>query len=119
VLVGIMRGGWVILGPLTVAILIAIGLVVVLARVTNPVEHRTLVTWALAVVVVTVAVMTVTRHHVRMLYLEPTASLYQLQVSPQWGNFLLFAALLVVSLATVGYLVKRVLSEPATGDQAA
>jgi hypothetical protein len=69
--------------------------------------------------VLTIAIMTITRHQVRMLYLDPVTSQYQLQIAPQWGNFLLFVVLLLAGLATVAYMVKRVLSEPATGEEAA
>jgi hypothetical protein len=67
----------------------------------------------------TVAVMSITRHQVRVLYLDPVAGGYPPQVVPQWGNFLLFVVLLVVALAAVAYMVKRVLGEPASGDEAA
>jgi hypothetical protein len=40
-------------------------------------------------------------------------------VVPQWGNFTLFALLLVAGLATVAYMVRRVLASPASGTEAA
>jgi hypothetical protein len=67
----------------------------------------------------TIAVMSITRHQVRILYLDPVASQYQLMAVPQWGNFVLFVVLLLIGLATVAYMIRRVLSEPATGDEAA
>ena len=63
--------------------------------------------------------MTVTRHHVRVLYLEPATSQFSATVVPQWGNFLLFVVLLVIGLATVAWMVRRVLTSPAVGDDAA
>jgi hypothetical protein len=119
VLRGFMGGGLATLGPLTLAILLGIGLLVMLARATNPVEKPGLVTGVLGTMTLAIAIMSVTRHQVRMLYLEPATSQYTLQVVPQWGNFVLFALLLVAGLATVAYMVWRVLGSPATGADAA
>ena len=74
---------------------------------------------AIIFVVGSVAIMAVTRHQVRVLYLEPATSQFQAAIVPQWGNFFLFAALLVIGLATVFWMVRRVLTSPAEGDQAA
>lgn len=119
VLLGVMRGGLATLGPLTVSILLAIGLLMMLARASNPVKSPGLVSGTLAALTLTIAVMTVTRHQVRVLYLEPATSQFQATVVPQWGNFLLFAVLLVLGLATVFWMVRRVLTSPAEGDEAA
>jgi hypothetical protein len=119
VLLGVMQGGLASLGPLTVSIFLAIGLLVMLARTTDPIETPGLVSGTLAALTLTVAVMTVTRHQVRMLYLEPATSQFHAQVVPQWGNFGLFAVLLVLGLATVFWMVRRVLTSPAEGDEAA
>jgi len=119
VLTGIMRGGLATLGPLTLSILLGVGLLTMLARPLDPVARRGLVTGTLAAMLLTVAVMSITRHQVRVLYLEPVTSAYTKQIVPQWGNFFLFAVFLVVGLAAVGYMTKRVLSEPASGDEAA
>ena len=119
VLLGIMSGGAVTLGPLMLAILVGIGLLVMLARASNPVENRGLVTGTLGAMTLTIAVMSVTRHQVRVLYLEPVTSQFSFRVVPQWGNFVLFAVLLVAGLATVAYMVRRVLTSPASGADAA
>ncbi len=119
VLLGVMRGGLPVLGPLTVSILFGIGLLMMLARVSNPVEKPGLVSGTLAALTLTIAVMTVTRHQVRVLYLEPATSQFQATVVPQWGNFTLFAVLLAVGLGTVFWMVRRVLTSPAEGDEAA
>ena len=119
VLLGTMSGGIAILGPLTLSILLAIGIVVMLARGLDPAGHRGLVTGTLAAMTLTIAVMSVTRHQVRVLYLAPATEPFTLQVVPQWGNFMLFAVLLLLGLATVAYMVKRVLAEPAAGEEAA
>jgi hypothetical protein len=119
VLLGVMRGGLATLGPLTLSIVLGIGLLVMLARASNPVENPGLVSGTLAALTLTIAVMTITRHQVRVLYLEPFTSQFQAAVAPQWGNFLLFAVLLVAGLATVFWMVRRVLTSPAVGDDAA
>jgi hypothetical protein len=119
VLIGVMSGGLATLGPLTLSILLGIGLVVMLAKSLDPVTHRGLVTGTLAAMTLTIAVMSITRHQVRVLYLAPATEPYTQQVVPQWGNFILFAVLLVLGLATVAYMVKRVLTEPAIGEDAA
>ena len=119
VLRGIMSGGVATLGPLTLAILVGIGLLIMLARVSNPVEKPGLVTGTLGAMTLTIAVMSITRHQVRALYLEPSAAQFNFQVVPQWGNFVLFALLLVAGLATVGFMVWRVLTSPASGADAA
>jgi len=105
--------------PLTVAILLALGLLMMLAQVRNPVEKPGIATGVLATIVLLLAVMSITRHQVRLLYLEPVTSRIDQVAAPQWGNFALFAVLLVVALATVGWMVRAVLTHPATGDDAA
>ncbi len=67
----------------------------------------------------TIAVMSITRHQVRALYLEPVTSRFELVSAPQWGNFVLFAVLLVAGLAVVGYMVRAALRNPAQGAEAA
>jgi hypothetical protein len=119
VLLGFMQGGAATMVPLTLAIVLAIGLLVMLAKVANPVESAGTVTGTMAAIVLTIAIMCVTRHQIRAIYLEPATSQYQLEVVPQWANFGLFAVILLFGLATVAYMVKRVLGEPATGGDAA
>ena len=119
VLLGVMRGGFAILGPLTISILLGIGLLMMLARASNPVEKPGLVSGTLAVLTLTIAVMTVTRHQVRVLYLEPATSQFQATIIPQWGNFVLFAILMIAGLVTIFVMVRKVLTSPAEGDEAA
>jgi hypothetical protein len=118
VLGAFMRGGAATMVPLTVVILLAIGLIMMLARVTEPVKKRGTVTGTLAAMILTIAVMSVTRHQVRNLYLEPFRDV-PLATSPQWGNFVLFALLLVAGLATVAFMVRKVMASPAGGEEAA
>jgi hypothetical protein len=119
VLRGIMSGGAATLGPLTVAILVGIGLLMMLARVSNPVEKPGLVTGTLSARTLTITVMTITRHQIRALFLEPSTAQFSFQIVPQWGNFVLFAVALIAGLVTVGYMLRRVLTSPASGADAA
>lgn len=119
VLRGIMTGGLAMLGPLTAAILVGIGLLMMLSRAANPIDKPGLVTGTLATMTLTIAVMSITRHQVRALYLAPSTSGTEFLVVPQWGNFAVFVVLLVAGLATVAFMVRRVLTSPASGADAA
>jgi hypothetical protein len=119
VLLGVMRGGLATLAPLTLGILLAIGLLVMLARGSNPVDQPGLVSGTLATLVLAIAVMSITRHQVRVLYLDPYTSQFQATIVSQWGNFVLFSVVLVAGLATVFWMVRRVVTSPAEGDEAA
>ena len=119
VLRGIMTGGVATLGPLTLSILTGIGLLMMLARVSNPIDKPGLVNGTLGAMMLTIAVMSITRHQVRVLYLEPSTAQFSFQIVPQWGNFLLFVVLLLAGLVTVAYMVRRVLTSPASGADAA
>jgi hypothetical protein len=90
-----------------------------LSRVSNPIEKPGLVNGTLGAMTVTIAVMSITRHQVRALYLEPSTAQFSFRVIPQWGNFVLFVVLLVAGLVTVAYMVRRVLTSPASGADAA
>jgi hypothetical protein len=119
VIVGLMRAGPTTLIPLTLSVVLGVGLLVMLARSIDPVARRGLLTGTLAAMLLTVAVMSITRHQVRALYLEPAIGAQQPIVAPQWGNFALFVVCLVGALATVAYMARRVLTETAEGDEAA
>jgi hypothetical protein len=119
VLVGFMQGGAATMIPFAAAILIAIGLLVMIAKVSDPVSSAGTVSGTLAAMVLAIALMSVTRHQIRVLYLEPAARLHEYAVVPQWANFTLWVVLLLIGLATVAYMVKRVLTSPATGADAA
>ncbi len=119
VLRGLMTGGAATLAPLGLAILLAIGLLVMIARVREPAASAGTVTGVLATLTAAIAVMAIVRHQVRALYLEPVRSAYRLQAAPQWGNFVLFALLLVAGLAFLAYTLRRVLTERAEGAEAA
>lgn len=120
VLSGIMRGGAATLGPLGLAVLLGLGLLMMLARSSNPVDKPGLITGVLAAMTLTIAVMSITRHQVRVLYLAgTTGDLQGAEVASQWGNVALFGLLLLAGLATVGYMVRTVLRSPARGSDAA
>lgn len=108
-----------VLAPLGIAVLLGLGLLMMLARASDPIERPRAVTGVLAALTLAIAVMSVVRHQVRELYLEPVARAFTLDSAPQWGNFVLFAVLLVAGLATVAYMVRLVLRSPATGADAA
>jgi hypothetical protein len=90
---------------------------VLLVRVRIPTPGRA--TAVLLLYLGSMAAMTVTRHQVRALYLRRATARFQLPQAPQWGIFLLFAVLLAAGLATVAWMVHRVLTSPATGEDAA
>jgi hypothetical protein len=107
------------LGPLTLAILLGIGLLMMLSRSSSLVETPGLVTGALSAMTLTIVIMNITRHQVRVLYLEPFTAGSEFLVVPQWGNFVLFVVLLLAGLASVAWMVRRVLKSPASGADAA
>jgi hypothetical protein len=117
VLLGLMEVQRIV--PLTLALLLGLGILLMVARVGDPVQKPGVVGGTLGTMVVTIVIMAITRHQVRDLYLQPVSAQYELTTAPQWGNFALFALLLVVGLATVAYMVRQVLANPARGDQAA
>jgi hypothetical protein len=119
VLRDVMSGGVATLVPLTLAILLGVGLLMMLARTDNPVASPGLITGTLAAMTLAVAVMSITRHQVRVVYLAPFTADQNFVVVSQWGNFLLFALLLVAGLLTVAWMVRRVLASPASGAEAA
>jgi len=119
VLKGMMRGGAVTMAPLTVAILLGLGLLMMLSRVADPVEHAGTVTGTLATLMLTIAIMSITRHQVRALYLADARSQFEIATASQWGTTALFLLLLVAGLATVAYMVRRVMASPASGSEAA
>ena len=119
VLLGLIRGGAVTLVPLGLGIVLGIGLLMMLSRASEPVDKPRLVGGTLGAMLLTIAIMSITRHQVRALYLEPVSSNFELASAPQWGNFALFAVLLVAGLGVVGYMVRSVLRNPARGAEAA
>ena len=119
VLRGMMRGGGATLLPLAAGVVLGLGLLMMLSRVSDPTAKPGLVGGTLGAMLLTIGFMSITRHQVRALYLEPATARFELAAAPQWGNFALFALLLVAGLAVVAYMVRSVLRNPAEGAEAA
>jgi hypothetical protein len=119
VLSNLMKGGVVTMVPLTLAIIGAVGLLVMIARVTDPLTAKGTVTGTLAAMTLVIGLMAITRHQIRVLYLAPTTDLGAFTIAPQWLNIGLFVVLLVAAIATVYVMVRKVLASPATGADAA
>lgn len=60
---------------------------------------------ATILVTLTITLMAVTRHRVRQMLLGEHLNVNTLPVNPQWAMFVIFAVLLVVGLAVVGWMV--------------
>ncbi len=60
----------------------------------------------LVLLITTLVAMLVTRHNLRMMYLDDNFRLDQLQLTPQYGVLMLFIAVLLVGLAAVYYMIK-------------
>ena len=119
VLSGLMTSGVGTLAPLGLAILLGIGLLMMIARTSDPTQAPALVHGVLGAMVATTAIMAITRHQVRTLYLGPSTAGLEFPVVAQWGNFFLFTVLLVAGLATVAWMVRNTLNSPASGEEAA
>jgi hypothetical protein len=63
--------------------------------------------------------MAITRDQLRSLYLAEFTGGVEMLVNTQWLNIVLFTVLLVAGLATVYLMVRRVLTSPAEGEEAA
>jgi len=118
VLGGLMGGGGASVG-LGLGMALALALLLLLVTVRDPVEQPRRANAVLVLLAVTVAAMSVLRHQVRDLYLAPFADRFVTPTAPQWGNLALFALCLVLALATVAWMVRRVAVDRATGDEAA
>lgn len=119
VLEGLVRGGAASLGSLALGLALGVGLLVLLVAVRDPVARPRSATGVLTLIASTTAVMTLMRHQVRDLYLAPVASRLPAEVEPQWGNFALFVVCLVLALATVAWMVRRVVADRTSGAAAA
>lgn len=119
VLLGVMQGGAAVHLPLGLGVFFAIGLLIMVARVRNPIESAGTVGGTLWTMILVIALMSVTRHQVRLIYLRPTEHLQDFSEAAQWLNFSLFVVVLVACLGAVAYMVRRVLSSPAEGEEAA
>jgi hypothetical protein len=120
VLRGFMRGGAATMIPLTLAILAALGLVVVLARIRDPLESPRLVRHAAELIVGAMVVMVITRHQLRGLYLAPARAAESMTVKPQWDAFALFLVVFVLCVGLTVWAVARSLRDrPSPGEKGA
>lgn len=60
---------------------------------------------AVTLTALAVALMSITRHSLRQMYLQPHLDVHTIPVQPQWGMFIIFAVLLVAGLVVVGWMV--------------
>lgn len=66
-----------------------------------------------------IALMAITRQRVREMMLQPHVDVYALTVNPQWPVFLMFAVLLVIGLAVVGWMTLQFMRAGKHGTNAA
>lgn len=120
VLKGFMRAGPAAMAPLTVGIVAGVLLLVVLAQVHDPLAQGGKVRLALELVVGAAAVMVLTRHQLREVYLAPARATEELATAPPWGLIVLFLVVFVAGVATTVYAMVRAASDrAAAGEQAA
>ncbi len=120
VLKAFMRSGPVAMIPLTLGILAGVVLLVVLAQVHDPLAQGTKVRRALELVVGATAVMVITRHQVREIYLAPARAAEELVTTAPWGLIALFLVIFVAGVAATVYaMVRAATDRPAAGEQAA
>jgi hypothetical protein len=115
-----MRAGPATMVPLAIGILGGVLVLVVLAQIADPLATPIKVRRAAELIVGTIALMVVTRHQLRAVYLAPSRAGEQVQVATQWGALALFLVVFVVCVAlTIYALVKAVKDRPGPGEQAA
>jgi hypothetical protein len=120
VLKGLMTGGAATLGPLSAGVLIGIALVWILLRAHASPGNVRLARVALAHLVVAAALMVVTRHQLRDLYLAAARANERLEVATQWNVLALFLAVFVLCAGlTVWALVRAARDRPGPGETAA
>ena len=109
VLIGLMGGGPAGLVPVVVAIVVGFVLLVYLVEVRDPVRRPPVAAGLLVGVMGLMAVMSITRHQVRALYVAPARSEFQLISDPQWLPLVLFVLLLGGGLGILWWMIRRVL----------
>ncbi len=115
-----MRSGPAAMIPLTLGILAGVLLLVVLAQVHDPLAQGSKVRRALELVVGATAVMVITRHQLREIYLAPARAAEELITTAPWGLIALFLVIFVAGVATTVYaMVRAATDRPAPGEQAA
>lgn len=120
VLKGLMRGGALTMLPLTLAIVIGLFLLVVLAQISDPLAQATKVRRVAELIVGTVILMILTRHQLRELYLAAAREGEHAAVATQWGVLALFLVVFVLCVALAVYAVARAMKDrPGPGEQVA
>ena len=90
VLLGLMKGGGATMGPLTLAILLGLGLLVLLAQLSDPLSAPKKARHVTELILGSILLMVVTRHQVRGLYLAVSGAAGRPAEAPQWGLFVAF-----------------------------
>ena len=107
VLVGLMKGGGATMGPLTLAILLGLGLLVLLAQLSDPLSAPKKARHVTELILGAILLMVVTRHQVRGLYLVASGVQGSAAEAPQWGLFAAFLAAFVLCLGLAIYACVR------------
>ncbi|MBI4911354.1 MAG: hypothetical protein HY823_01325 [Acidobacteria bacterium] len=120
VLKGFMRGGALTMVPLTLGILLALGLLALLARNFDPLAQPVRVRRVLELTVAAMVPMVLTRHQLRDVYLAVPRAGEQAVVAPQWGPFFLFFGVFILCVGlTVWAVVLAVKDRPGPGEPVA
>lgn len=119
VLGALMRGGSATLAPLILGILVGVLLLVVLAGIGDPIAQATKVRRAAELIVAAMALMLVTRHQLREIYLASARADEQLVVSPQWAIFAGFLAIFVIGVGLTVYAMARAVRDRAEAGEPA
>jgi hypothetical protein len=111
VLRGIMQGRFPETPTLALAVGLAVLLLILLSRSMDPVRQRGLIRLTAGILVLTLAGMVVLRDTVRVLYLAPFIRLQELPSAAQGGLLALFLVVFLLGLATVGWMLVRLVRE--------
>lgn len=114
VLRGLMRGSFPETPTLTVSAGLGLLTLILLSRTTDPIGQRSLLHGAAASLAATLLGMIVLRDMVRSLYLSPFVKLQAYPVKTQGDVLVLFLVLFVAGLATVGWMILKVVRERQT-----
>ena len=107
VLLGLMKGGGATMGPLTLAILLGLGLLVLLAQLSDPLASPKKARHVTELILGAILLMVVTRHQVRGLYLAVSGAASQPAAAPQWGMFFAFLAAFVLCVGLTVFACVR------------
>jgi hypothetical protein len=108
---GLMGGNTFGTAVFAISFLLAIGLLVMLVRITRPSEQRGLVIGSAGAMLVTMFAMVVLRDSARRLAVAGEYSIWDLPVRSQTGTLILFLVLLVSGLVLLAAVLRRVLAE--------